>query len=62
MAEELEIPEHDSRVVSVIRSGPIIRSFKMPKALSQIVGTYLSNSGEISQTSPKNINNMKKWY
>lgn len=34
----------------------------MPKALGQIVGVHLSSNGEISQSMPKNINNMKKWY
>lgn len=36
--------------------------FKMPKALSHIVGFNLNNNGEVTQTPPKNINNLKKWY
>jgi hypothetical protein len=34
----------------------------MPKALSQLVGVQLNNNGEVTQTAPKNINNLKKWY
>jgi hypothetical protein len=36
--------------------------FKMPKALSQLVGVQLNNNGEVNKTTPKNINNLKKWY
>ncbi len=36
--------------------------YKMPKALSQLVGVQLNNNGEVAQTTPKNINNLKKWY
>jgi len=36
--------------------------FKLPKALSQVVGVQLGNSGELTTALPKNINNLKKWY
>jgi hypothetical protein len=36
--------------------------YKMPKALSQLVGMQLNNNGEVTQTAPKNITNLKKWY
>ena len=45
IAEALEIAQNDSRFVSVIRSGPIPRSYKMPKALAQIMGINLSTTG-----------------
>lgn len=62
IAEGLELEDHDHRLISVIRSGAIPRMFKMPKALSHIVGFNLNNNGEVTQTPPKNINNLKKWY
>jgi hypothetical protein len=49
-------------VTAIIRSGPIPRMFKLPKALSQVVGLQLSNSGDLTAAHPKNINNLKKWY
>jgi len=48
--------------MSIIRSGPIPRMFKLPKALSQVVGVQLNNNGEITQSVPRNINNLRKWY
>ena len=48
ISEALEISDNDSRMISVIRSGPIPRSFKMPKALAQVRGVNLSNSGQIT--------------
>lgn len=54
--------DRDHRLISILKSGPIPRMFKMPKALSQIVGHLLNNSGEVSQVPPKNINHLKKWY
>jgi hypothetical protein len=62
IAEALEIPENDSRFVSVIRSGPIPRSYKMPKALAQIMGINLSTTGEVTSMQPKHVNSLKKWY
>ena len=62
IAEALEIPENDSRFVSVIRSGPIPRSYKMPKALAQIMGVNLSTTGEVTSMQPKHANSLKKWY
>ena len=62
IAEALEIPENDSRFTSVIRSGPIPRSYRMPKALAQIMGVNLSTTGEVTQMQVKHASNLKKWY
>ncbi len=62
ISETLDIPDHNPRLVTIIRSGPIPRSFQLPKALSQIAGHYLSSSGSISQVQPKHVSSLKKWY
>lgn len=48
--------------MAVISSGPIIRNYKMLKALGLVVGVHLSNTGELSQNMPKSVNSLKKWY
>jgi starch synthase len=45
IAEGLELEDHDHRLISIIRSGLIPRLYKMPKALSQIVGMLLNSNG-----------------
>ena len=62
IAEGLEIEDQSNRIVSIIKSGPIPRMYKIPKAMAQIVGLNLKNNGETSQIVPKNINHLKTWY
>lgn len=40
----------------------IPRLFKMPKAVSQVVGLNLNENGNVSKIAPKNMNSLKKWY
>jgi hypothetical protein len=49
-------------MINMIRSGPIPRSFQLPKALSHTVGIHLSSTGNISQVPSKNVGHLKKWY
>ncbi|KAL4507061.1 hypothetical protein ABPG72_001854 [Tetrahymena utriculariae] len=54
--------EQDVREVSVIQSGPIPRTFKIPIALSQIFGENLRKDGTINSIERKTVSVFKKWY
>ena len=52
--------EKDEKNNSAIISGVIPRTFRMPKAISQLVGISLQENGQMRQTTPKNIVTFKK--
>lgn len=56
------VSDSDSREVSVIQSGPIPRSFKLPIALSQIYGESLRKDGTVTQIARKPVSVFKKWF
>jgi hypothetical protein len=54
--------ENSTRFVNVISSGFIPRLFKLPKALSQIVGIHLHENGSLSEKEKKPLIKLAKWY
>jgi len=54
--------ENSTKFVNTITSGFIPRLFRLPKALSQIVGIHLHENGSLSEKEKKPLTKLAKWY
>ena len=52
----------EDREENIIRSGPIPRIYKLPKALATIYGQQVNSNGAISNIEKQTVNSLRSWY